>query len=213
MVLSTENNCFTNIISPVMLLVAPISGLTVKISRFSLDPTIAYIHQHLFKIYYFKFEHCYDTSQNIRTPYSCICLFCLFLQPKYTAVRSFSWHYFPPSSLLCIISFSVSILILTLTECFSVHFKYFCKFSIKNIIIWHFYSNFSTPAIFFEEMEPMFVIHNISIATDDDIIQFGDDVNKYTAYLSRASIIWGNCLNWLEKIIVSDHIFCQILVS
>ena len=75
---------------------------------------------------------------------------------------------------------------LTLIECFSVHFKYFCKFSIKNITIWHFYSNFSTPAIFFEEMVPMFVIHNISIATDDDIIQFGNDVNIYTVYLSRA---------------------------
>ena len=81
-----------------------------------------------------------------------------------------------------------------LTECFSVHFKYFCKFSIKNITIWHFYSNFSTPAIFFEEMEPMFVIHNISIATDDDIIQFGNDENIYTVYLSRAIIIWENVL-------------------
>ena len=57
------------------------------------------------------------------------------------------------------------------------------------------------------------MIHNISIATDDDIIQFGNDVNIYTVYLSRAIIIWGNCLNWLEKTIVSDHIFCQILVS
>ena len=83
----------------------------------------------------------------------------------------------------------------------------------KNITIWHFYSNFSTPAIFFEEMEPLFVIHNISIATDDDIIQFGNDVNIHTVYLSRAIIIWENCLNWLEKTIVSDHIFCQILVS
>ena len=67
--------------------------------------------------------------------------------------------------------------------------------------------------IFFEEMEPVFVIHNISIATDDDIIQFGNDVNIYPVYLSRAIIIWGNCLNWLEKTIVSDHIFCQILLS
>ena len=82
MVLSTENNYYTNIISPVMLLVARISGLTVKISRFSLDPTIAYIHQHLFKIHYFQFEHCYDTSQNIHTPYSCICLFSLFFTAK-----------------------------------------------------------------------------------------------------------------------------------
>ena len=65
-----------------MLLVAPISGLTVKISSFSLDPTIAYIHQHLFKIYYFQFEHCNDTSQNIHTPYSSICLFSLFFTAK-----------------------------------------------------------------------------------------------------------------------------------
>ena len=57
------------------------------------------------------------------------------------------------------------------------------------------------------------MIHNISIATDDDIIQFGDDVNIYPVYLSRATIIWGNCLNWLEKTIVLDHIFCQFLVS
>ena len=57
------------------------------------------------------------------------------------------------------------------------------------------------------------MIHNISIATDDDIIQFGNVVNIYILYLSRAIIIMGNCLNWLEKTIVSDHIFCQILVS
>ena len=46
------------------------------------------------------------------------------------------------------------------------------------------------------------MIHNISITTDDDIIQFGDAVNIYPVYLSRAIIIWGNCLNWLEKTIV-----------
>ena len=114
-----------------MLLVAPLSGLAVKISRFSWDPAIAYIHQHLFKKYYFQIEQCYDTSQNIHIPYSCICLFSLFLQPKYTAVGSFSWYYFLSSSLLWIILFSVYILIRTLTECFPVHFKYFCKFSIK----------------------------------------------------------------------------------
>ena len=58
------------------------------------------------------------------------------------------------------------------------------------------------------------MIHNISIATDDDIIQFGDDVNIYTVYLSRALIIWGNCHNWLEKTIVSDHflsISCKLI--
>ena len=54
------------------------------------------------------------------------------------------------------------------------------------------------------------MIQNISIATDDDIIQFGDDVNIYPVYLSRAIIFWGNCLNQLEKTIVSDHIFLSI---
>ena len=95
---------------------------------------------------------------------------------------------------------------LNFKKCFTVHFKHFCKFSIANITILHFYSNFSTPAIFFEEYEPLFVIHNISIATNVDIIQLGDDVNIYPVYLSRATIIWGYCLNWLEKTIVSDHI-------
>ena len=57
------------------------------------------------------------------------------------------------------------------------------------------------------------MIHNICIATDHDIIQFGDAVNIYLVYLSRAIIMCGSCLNWLEKIIVSDHIFCQFLVS
>ena len=51
------------------------------------------------------------------------------------------------------------------------------------------------------------MIHNIYIATDDDIIHFGDDLYIFPAYLSRATIIWGNCLNWLEKTIVSDHSF------
>ena len=57
------------------------------------------------------------------------------------------------------------------------------------------------------------MIHNISIETDDDIKQFCDDINIYPVYLSRAIIILGNCLNWLEQTIVSDHIFFQILVS
>ena len=55
------------------------------------------------------------------------------------------------------------------------------------------------------------MIHNISIATDDDILQFGDDVNIYPVYLSRAIIIWGNCLNWPEKTIVSNYIFVNFL--
>ena len=55
------------------------------------------------------------------------------------------------------------------------------------------------------------MLHNISIETDDDIIQFGDDVNIYPVYLSRTISICGNCFNWLEKTIVSDHIFVSFL--
>ena len=39
------------------------------------------------------------------------------------------------------------------------------------------------------------MIHNISMATDDDIIQFDGDVNMYPVYLSREIITCGNCLN------------------
>ena len=51
------------------------------------------------------------------------------------------------------------------------------------------------------------MIQNISIATDDNIIHFGDYVNIYPVYLTRAIMILENRLNWLEKTIVSDHIF------
>ena len=55
------------------------------------------------------------------------------------------------------------------------------------------------------------MIHNISIATDDDIIQFGDDVN-YTLYIYPGQLSsLGNCFNRLEKTIVSDHIFVNFL--
>ena len=53
------------------------------------------------------------------------------------------------------------------------------------------------------------MIHNISIATDDDIIQSGNDVSIHPVYY----LVWGNSLNWLQKILFSDHIFCQFLVS
>ena len=56
----------------------------------------------------------------------------------------------------------------------------------------------------------MFEVHNISIATDDGIIHIGNDVNINPVYLSRAIIIWGNYC-WLEKIIVSEHIFVNFL--
>ena len=97
---------------------------------------------------------------------------------------------------------------------FSRTFQIFLQIFNKKYHNLTFLQQFSTPAIFFfEEMEPIIVIHNISIATDDDIIRFGDDVNIYPVYLSRAIIIWGNCLNWQEKTIVSGYIFCQFLLS
>ena len=55
------------------------------------------------------------------------------------------------------------------------------------------------------------MIHNISIATDDDIIQFGNDVNIYTVYLSRAIIIFGNCLNGLERPLFQTIFFVKFL--
>ena len=57
------------------------------------------------------------------------------------------------------------------------------------------------------------MIHIISIATDDDVIQFGDDVYIYPVYLSSVIIICGNCLNWLEKTIFSDHFFVNFLFA
>ena len=61
-------------------------------------------------------------------------------------------------------------------------------------------------------MGPMFVIHNISIATDDDIIEIGDDINIYPVYLSREIIILGICLNWLEiKTLFQTIFFVNVL--
>ena len=55
------------------------------------------------------------------------------------------------------------------------------------------------------------MIHNISIETNNDIIQLGNDVNIYPVYLSMAIIINGNCLNWLEKIIFQTIFFVNFL--
>ena len=43
------------------------------------------------------------------------------------------------------------------------------------------------------------------MATDDDIIHIGDDVNIYPVKLSRTFIILENYRNCLEKTIVSYH--------
>ena len=59
----------------------------------------------------------------------------------------------------------------------------------------------------------MCLIHNISIATADDVTYFGDDVNYILCFLPRAITIWGYCLNWLEKTIVSGQKFYQFVVN
>ena len=43
------------------------------------------------------------------------------------------------------------------------------------------------------------MMHNITIATDDDIITLSDDVNIYLVDLSGAIITLSYVLNWLEK--------------
>ena len=53
------------------------------------------------------------------------------------------------------------------------------------------------------------MIHNISIATDNDIIQLGDDV-KYTLYIYQGNYHLGKTV-WLEKTIVIDHILVNFL--
>ena len=152
MVLSTENNIYTNIIPPVMLLMVPISGLTVKISRFSLDPTIAYIHHHLYKIYYIQFEHCYDTSQNIHTPYFCICLFSLFFTAKVYCSRVIFMALFSVQfSALHYFIFSVYTN-LNFNRMFFSTFQIFLQIFNKEYYNMAFLQQFSTPAIFFEEM-------------------------------------------------------------
>ena len=136
-----------------------------------------------------------------------------FLQPKYTAVGSFSWHYFQPSSLLCISLFSVSIdtnlnfnIMFSSTYFYKFSIKilqsdifisvsidtnlnfnimfsstYFYKFSIKILQSDIFTATFQHLQSFGNKWSQC-VIHNISIATDDDIIQFDDDVNVYPVY-------------------------------
>ena len=105
-------------------------------------------------------------------------------QPKYTAVGSFSWHYSTSISLLCIAFFNLNRLLFSTFQIFLLIFN-------KTYYNLSFYSDFSTPITFFVESELMFIKHNISIATDDDIIHIGDDVNIYPVYSPSAIIIWG----------------------
>ena len=52
---------------------------------------------------------------------------------------------------------------------------------------------------FLNKMKPVFVIHNNTIATADDIITLSDVVNIFPVELSRAIITLSYALNWLEK--------------
>ena len=58
------------------------------------------------------------------------------------------------------------------------------------------------------------MIHNISIATANDVTYFGDDVNIYFVFLPHGNYHLRMLhLNWLERTIVSDHSFCQFVAS
>ena len=57
-------------------------------------------------------------------------------------------------------------------------------------------------------MEPIFVIHYISKVTAGEIIHIGDDVIIYPGQQSFMEVF-----NWLEKTIVSDHIFVNFLLA
>ena len=172
MVFSTENNYYTNFISLVMLLVAPISGLTVKISRFS------YIHQHLFKKYCFQIEHCYNTPHDIHCTYPIFPHLFIFL--VFTAKVYYSWIIF-----MALFSVQFSALHYFIYSVYT-YFNYNRMFSSTFQIFLQ---------IFNKKYYNLTFLHNISIATDDDVIQFGYDVNIYPVYLFRAIIILGNSLN------------------
>ena len=102
--------------------------------------------------------------------------------------RGIFMAFFLSSSLFCTILFSVYTK-LNLNRMFSSTFIIFLLTLNKKILQSDIFTAIFQHLLIFEEMEPMFVIHNISIATDDDIIQFGDDVNIYPVFLSRAMII------------------------
>ena len=58
------------------------------------------------------------------------------------------------------------------------------------------------------------MIHNISIATDDDIIQIGDDVNIYPTYIYPGQLSFGEIvlICWKRQLFQTIF-FCQFLVS
>ena len=74
-----------------------------------------------------------------------------FHNPKIPAVWSFSWIFFSFQFFACL-SFIFSVYAyLDRHILFPVLYKYVCQFASTKIIIWHFYSIFSTPAIFSEQ--------------------------------------------------------------
>ena len=72
---------------------------------------------------------------------------------------------------------SVSLQIWTLTDCFPVYSNISADVYKKKYNLTFLQQFFKT-----EELEPICVIHNISIATSDDVTYFGDDV-KYISFI------------------------------
>ena len=180
-------------------------GLTVHISRYSKDPTIAYIHQKLVET-----EHCNGTSKNIHTPYNILSFVYLVCFHRQSTQQSNHFH-----GIIFRLFLGFALLFVcvhtnwNLNRMFSSTFQIFLLILNKNYYNLTFYSYFSTPATFFEKMEPMFEIHYISIATDDGIIRIDDDVNIYPVYNYQ--------FRKLSKLARQDHCFrpyfCQYLVG
>ena len=132
MVLPTENNYYTNIASLVMLLVIQISGLTVKISRFlRIQPYLISINIYQKNTIFKQNTGIMPHKKYITHIPAFVYLVCFYSQ---TILQSdhFMALFFVKFSALHYFIFSVYTN-LNFSRMFSVHFKYFCKFSIKNI--------------------------------------------------------------------------------
>ena len=97
--------------------------------------------------------------------------------------------------------------ILNTNRLFPSIFQAFLLICINKYYNLTFYSNFSPPTNFSEELEPMFVIHNISIATADDVTYFVDDVKYIPCIFTQCNYHLG----MLSQLVRKDY--CQFVVN
>ena len=88
-------------------------------------------------------------------------------------------------------------------------FQAFLRICLNKYYNLTFYSNFSTPTNCSEELEPMFVIHNISMATADDVTYFGDNVKYIPCIFTLGNYHFG----MLSQLFRKDYCFRLILLS